>query len=117
MPSCCLSASPELYVVGCVWKGWFSGLMIHWVVTCPFSYSAEKQTQASASPGRTRGLDQVHRAHSGLRRRHRGGPAGVRRHLLPTTQLSVQAEGEALGTWGRPGPRCHQRLPGKKRLF
>lgn len=78
---------------------------------------AEKQSQASASPGSAGRLHQVRGAYPGLRRGHRGGLAGVRRHLLPATQRSPQAEGEALGTGGGPGPRCHQRLPGKETLF
>lgn len=61
---------------------------------------AEKQNQASASPGSAGGLHQVRGAHPGLHRGHRGGLAGVRRHLLPATQLSLQAEGEALRTGG-----------------
>lgn len=83
----------------------------------PLFCSAEKQTQASASSGRARGLHQVHRAHPDLRHRHRGGPPGLRGRLLPAPHLSVQNEGEALSTSGRPRPRSHRRLPGKETFF
>lgn len=86
-------------------------------LTCPSACSAEQRGHASASPGGAGGLDQVRGAHLGVSGLHRGRPPGLGPHLLPATRLSPQAEGEAVGTGGPPGHRCHRRLPGKERLF